>query len=345
MTTRMRNALAGLLWAVAFVASPICGAGAQEFFAGRTITIVVGSSAAGSYDLAARLLARHMGRHIPGAPAIIVRNMPGGGGLTAAAYLYHRAARDGTEIGALSRTLPILPLFGEGRDLFDPLKFGWIGSTVNVVGAAVSWRSSPVKTIYDVMQRELIIGGTGPGSQANVYPSAMNHILGARFRIVSGYPGSAEVIMAMERGEVEGFGSWSWSAMEKGGYLKAQKLNVLVQLGLKKHPDHMDVPLVLDLATSKMDRDALELIFAPQTFARPIAAPPGVPIATLETLRAAFAASLVDPELLEEADRLKIEIELVSGVELERLIQRLYSASSDVIQRASQAVGGALKAD
>ena len=341
----MRSLLKVLACAVTFFATAAHGARAQESFANKTITMVVGSSAAGSYDIAARLLARHMGRHIPGAPTMIVRNMPGGGGLTAAAYLYNRAARDGTEIGALSRTLPILPLFGEGRDLFDPLKFGWIGSSVNVVGAAVSWRSSGVKTIHDAMQKELIVGGTGPGSQANVYPLAMNNIIGTKFKVVSGYPGSAEVIMAMERGEVEGFGSWSWSAMEKGGYIHAQKLNVLVQLGLQKHPDHPDVPLVLDLAQNKGDRDVLELIFAPQTFARPIAAPPGVPAATLDTLRSAFGAALADRELLDEAERLKLEVGLVSGAELEGLIHRLYSSSPQIIQRASQAVGGALKAD
>lgn len=344
----MLGRFASLLLASVTFASVACVTRAEDksdFFSNRTITMVVGSSAAGSYDLNARLLSRHMGRHIPGAPSIIVRNMPGGGGLTAAAYLYARAARDGTELGALSRTLPILPLFGEARDLFDPLKFGWIGSTVNVVGTAVAWRGAAVKTIQDAMQMELIIGGTGPGSQANVYPTAMNSILGTKFRIVSGYPGSAEVIMAMERGEIEGFGSWSWSAIEKGGYLQEKKLNVLVQLGMKKQPGYPDIPLVLDLAKTPADRAALELVFAPQTFARPIAAPPNVAPERLAVLRSAFDATLLDPELLSEAERLKLDIELVSGVELESLIKRLYDSPADVIARARDALGGSLKAD
>lgn len=342
----MRCLFASLVAAsMACASGPAFGDEKADFFANKTVTMVVGSSAAGSYDLNARLLSRHMGRHIPGAPPIIVRNMPGGGGLTAAAYLYNRAVRDGTEIGALSRTLPILPLFGEAKDLFDPQKFGWIGSTVNVVGTAVSWHSAAVKTIQGAMQQELIIGGTGPGSQANVYPTAMNNLLGTRFRIVSGYPGSAEVIMAMERGEIEGFGSWSWSAIEKGGYLKESKLNILVQLGMKKHPDYPDIPLVLDLAKTPADRAALELVFAPQTFARPIAAPPNVAPERLAVLRRAFDATLADPELLSEAERLKLDIDLVTGTELETLIKRLYDSPLDVIARAKEALGGSLKAD
>lgn len=318
---------------------------ARDFYANRTITIMIGSSAAGGYDLSARVIARHMGKHLPGHPALVPRNMPGGGSLSATGYIYNRAPKDGTEIGALARTIPILPLFGEARDLFDPLKLGWIGSTVNVVGTAVSWRTAPVKTIYDAFKTELIIGGTGPGSQANVYPAAMNSILGTRFKIIAGYPGSAEVLLAMERGEVQGFGSWSWSAIEKSGFLKDGKINVLVQLGMKKHPDHPDVPLVLDLAKTPADRAALELIFAPQTFARPFAAPPGLAPERLNMLREAFNATMKDPAFIADADKQRLEVELVTGKDLEDLIGKLYRSPPEIIARAKEALGGTLKGE
>lgn len=339
----MRTAFA--LCAGALLAGQPATAEAQEYFANKKITIMIGSSAAGGYDLSARVLARHMGNHIPGNPAFIPRNMPGGGGLTATTYIYNKAPKDGTEIGALSRTAPILPLFGEGGGTFDPLKLNWLGSTVNVVGTAVAWHTASVKTAADVMERELIIGGTGAGSQAIVYPMAMNSILGTKFKIISGYPGSAEVLLAMQRGEVEGFGSWSWSAIDKSGFLKDKKINVLIQLGMKKHPEHPEIPLVLDLAKTPADRAALELIFAPQTFARPFAAPPGVPADRVALLRKAFSATLNDPAFRADADKQKLEVELVTGEEVQDLLTRLYKSPADTIALAKAALGDSLKGE
>jgi tripartite-type tricarboxylate transporter receptor subunit TctC len=317
----------------------------DNFYAGKKMTMIVGSSVGGSYDLSARVLARHLGNHIPGNPSIIPRNMPGAGGLEATNYIYTVAPKDGTEIGALSRTVPILPIFGEGGGTFDPRKLNWLGSTVNVVGTAVAWHTAPVKTMDDLMARELVIGGTGAGSQAIVYPTAMNSILGTKFKIIAGYPGSAEVLLAMQRGEVEGFGSWSWSGIEKSGLLRDGKINVLVQLGMKKQPGHPEIPLVLDLAKTADDRAALELIFAPQTFARPFAVSPGVPAARVALLRAAFDATLRDPAFLADADKQKLEVDLVSGQDVQDLIDRLYQSPPQTIARAKAALGESLTAE
>ena len=314
-------------------------------FAGKTITLIVGSSSGGGYDLSARLLARYLGRHLPGHPNVVVRNMPGAGGLAAANYIAKKAPADGTEIAALARTLPILPLFGAADAQFDPLKLNWLGSSVNVIGTAVAWHTAPVKTIEDLFSHQLIIGAAGAGSQATVYPTALNSILGTRFKIIAGYPGSSEILLAMQRGEVEGFGSWSWSGIEKSGFLGEHKINVLVQLGMKKHPDHPEVPLVLDLARTPQDRAALELIFAPQTFARPLALPPGVARDTVGRMRRAFNETMRDPDLLADAETEKLEVELVTGEEIDTLLARLYASPPSLIDRARAALGGSIRAE
>jgi tripartite-type tricarboxylate transporter receptor subunit TctC len=317
----------------------------DNFYAGRQITIIVGSSSGGGYDLSARLLARHLGEHIPRHPGVIVRNMPGAGGLAAANYIANKAPRDGTEIAALARTLPVLPLFGAAEAQFDPLKLNWLGSSVNVVGTAVAWYTAPVKTFDDLLTHELIIGAAGAGSQATIYPTALNSILGTKFKIISGYPGSAEILLAMQRGEVEGFGSWSWSGIDKSGFLRDRKINVLVQLGMKKQPDHPDVPLVLDLAKTSDDRAVLELIFAPQTFARPLALPPDMPHQRVEMLRQAFDATMRDPNLIADAEKEKLETELVTGKEIDALLAKLYASPRRLIDRAKAALGGSIKAE
>jgi tripartite-type tricarboxylate transporter receptor subunit TctC len=328
------------------VATPF-GAHAQDTapFAGKRITIVIGSSSGGGYDQSARLLARHLAKHIAGAPIIVPRNMPGAGGLAAASYLANKAVRDGTEMAALARTLPIMPLFGDSEPQFDPLKLNWIGSTVDVIGTAVAWHTASVKSMADAFERPLILGGSGVGSQAVVYPTALNSILGTRFKIVPGYPGSSEILLAMQRGEVEGFGSWSWAGIEKSGFLRERKINVLVQLGMRKHADHPDVPLVLDFARTPDDRKVLELIFSPQNFARPIALPPGVPRERIEILRRAFDETLRDPAFLADAEQQKLEVELVSGRDIDALLSRLYASPPAIIARAKTALGGSLKAE
>ena len=287
------------------------GAAAQDavanFYRGKTITIGVGFTAGGGYDLHARTLARHMGKHVPGNPNIVVKNVPGAAGLILANQLFNTAPKDGTEIATFDRAIPLEPLVAPERARFDTLKLNWIGSTDNDVSTCFSWHPSPVKTFDDVLKRELLVGGTGTGGNAHFYPKVLNAVLGAKFKVVPGYPGSAEVLLAMERGETEGFCSMGFVTLEftRPDWVRDKKVNQLVQLGITKNKNHMDVPLAIDLANSEADKQAIEFVVSPNLFARPFMAPPGVPAERVAALRKAFNATFDDPDYLAEAKQRK----------------------------------------
>ncbi len=311
-----------------------------DFYRGKTITIGVGFTVGGGYDLHARTLARHMGRHIPGNPTIVVKNVPGAAGLTLANQLANVAPKDGTEIATFDRAIPLEPLVAPERARFDSLKLNWIGSTDNDVSTCFSWHESPVKTFADVQKRELLVGGIGTGGNSYIYPKVLNAVLGAKFKVVSGYPGSAEVLLAMERGETESFCSMGFVTLEytKPQWVRDKKVNQLVQLGLAKNKNHMDVPLALDLAKTAEDRQALEFVVSPNLFARPFVAPPGVPAVRVAALRKAFNATLDDADYLAEAKQRKMQILLVRGEEIEDVLKRLYSMPRPVMDRIKEAM-------
>jgi tripartite-type tricarboxylate transporter receptor subunit TctC len=311
-----------------------------EFFRGKTVNLYIGAGAGGGYDLSSRVLARHMGRHLPGEPAIVPRNMPGAGGLQLAAYLYNAAPKDGLEFGLLPRTVPLEPLMGSHGAGFDAQKFTWLGSTSNEVSTCVAWHDAAVKTAEDLLSKELTVAAAGPASPSAVFPYLFKAALGMKFKVINGYPGSANELAAMEQGEVGGFCGWGWMPMQATHpqWIAERKFNVLFQIGLSKHPQHMEAPLILDYARNPDDRRLMEIVIAPQTFARPFAAPPGLPPERAAILRAAFEATLRDPAYVEEAERLALEPELVDAAKLQDILGRIYAAPPALIARAKVAM-------
>jgi tripartite-type tricarboxylate transporter receptor subunit TctC len=311
-----------------------------NFYRGKTITIGVGFTAGGGYDLHARTLARHMGKHIPGNPNIVVKNAPGAAGLILANQLFNTAPKDGTEIATFDRAIPLEPLVAPERARFDTLKFKWIGSTDNDVSTCFSWHSSPVKTFADVLKRELVVGGTGTGGNAHFYPKVLNAVLGAKFKVVPGYPGSAEVLLAMERGETEGFCSMGFVTLEytRPDWVRDKKVTQLVQLGLAKNKNHMDVPLALDFAKTEADRQVIVFVVSPNLFARPFTAPPDVPADRVAALRKAFNATLDDPDYRAEAKQRKMQVLLVRGEEIDAVLKRIFSMPRSVMDRVRDAI-------
>jgi tripartite-type tricarboxylate transporter receptor subunit TctC len=313
----------------------------DDFYAGRTVNILVGFTTGGGYDLYARTLARYMGAHIPGHPAFVVQNMPGAGSLKVVNYLYALAPRDGTTIATFARGMVIDPLLAHNdADQFDAPKFNWIGSISNEVSVCAFHASSGIRTWHDMLTKKVVIGSTGPGADSDIYPAMLRNLFHVPFKIVAGYPGATEVNLALERHEVDGRCGWSWVSLigrSKALYESGQ-VNVTLQIGLRRLAELPDVPLVTDLAADPDTRAAIRLLVARQSMARPYAAPPAVPAARAQALRAAFDATVRDPGFLAETRRLELEVSPVSGAGVEALIKEIYAAPPAVVKIAAQAV-------
>lgn len=319
-------------------AAKVDTAAIESFYKGKTITLIVSHSPGGGYDLYARLLARHLGRNIPGNPTVIVQNMPGGGGILPANHLYNAAAKDGTVIGTVDRGMPLEQAMGTQGVQFDVTKFNWLGSMNEEVSVCVSRSDSPVKTFDDALKMPLRVGGTGPGADTDVFPRFLNATVGAKFDLITGYPGTNEVSIAMERNEIQGRCGWSWSSVKTSGasLLKENKINILVQIALHKHPELPNVPLVMDYAKDEKTKNMFEVVFARQTMGRPYLAPPGVPKERVDALRKAFMDTLNDPQFKEEAEKSKQEITPVTGEELQQLVERLMKTPKDQVEMVAK---------
>jgi tripartite-type tricarboxylate transporter receptor subunit TctC len=311
-----------------------------EFYKDKLITILVGYTPGGSASFYAQAVAKHMGKYLPGHPKFVVQHMPGAGGLLMADHLYNAAPRDGTVFGITVRTAGIAPLLGNTKVKFDGRKFGWIGSAAVEYSTCFSWKTSPVKTLADAQNREVIVGSAGADATASLWPRAVNALVGTKFKIVTGYPGSNEVVLAVERGEIDGYCalSWTYIKLRKADWLKDKKINLLFQMGLQKHPDLPNVPLISDYAKTKEDRQIFDFALAPQGMGRPFLAPPGVPPERLQALRVAFERTLKDPQFLEEAEKLALEVEHVSGEAVSAIVDQLYALPKSVIDRAVAAM-------
>ena len=307
-----------------------------EFYKGKNIELYIGYSIGGGYDLYARVLARHIGKHIPGNPTIVPKNMEGAGSLRLANWLARVAPRDGTVFGTVGRGVPFDPLLGLPGTQFKAPDFSWIGSANNEVSICTSWGTSQITKIEDVFTKQMIIGGTGPSDDTVQFPEVLNGVLGTKFRIISGYPGGNDVVLAMERGEVEGRCGWSWSTITAThpDWVKDKKIHLLVQLALEKHPDLPDVPVIADLAKTTEQRQIIKLIFARQVVGRPYLAPPGIPKDRLEILRKAFMETMVDKDFLADANKSKLEIAPVTGDKVEALVKEIYETPPAVAQKA-----------
>jgi tripartite-type tricarboxylate transporter receptor subunit TctC len=336
---RLAAAAAGML----LVASAVAAEPAQspeQFFKGRQLTMIVYSPAGSAYDIYARVLIRHMGKHIPGNPTFIVQYVVGAGGLKAMETLYRIAPKDGSVMGTVGRGLPFEPFLGRNELKYDPLKMTWIGSMNREATLAISWHTSKVKTYEDLTKMELLVPGTGAGADSEIIPLAFNSLAGTRFKIISGYRNTTEAALAMERGELEGLAYWSWSAVKSihPNWVPEKKVNLLFHTGVSVVPDIPDVRLIRNLVSNPIDKQALEFILAREILGRPFLAPPDLPPERAAVLRDAFAATMRDPEFLKEAAKAKLDVDLVTGAEVDKVLQTAATAPAGVIERVKQSL-------
>jgi tripartite-type tricarboxylate transporter receptor subunit TctC len=340
-----------LVLAVSFAAIAVSHASAQDqvaqFYKGRQINVIVGSSAGGGYDIYARLLSRHMPKYIPGNPAMVVSNMAGAGSNAAAAHIYNAAPKDGTVIGALqnSAVLDALldALLGDTKRLrHDATKFVHLGSATIDHYVCIARADAEVKSFKDLLTQELIIGASQPGTSTRDFPAMLNNMTGSKIRLVSGYPGTREITLAIEKGEVKGLCGFSWSSLkaQRPDWLRSGFIRVIVQEHDKGHPDitRMGVPLAVDFARTPENRRVMELIYSSETFGRPYMMSPGVPVDRVAALRKAFMETMRDQELLAEAQRIGLVIDPISGEELQALAEKLFATPVAIVEQAKQAL-------
>ena len=329
-------ASASLIGATGGQADPI-----QQFYQGKTIAIIASTGAGGPYDITARALARHMPRYIPGNPAMIVRNMPGGGHMLATNHMFNQAAKDGTAIATVANTIPIHQVLDGKGVRYDARQFNWIGSTGSSNLLTVAWHTSGVKSIEDAKAKEIPTGATGAGSGTALYPTVMNHLLGTKFKIVMGYKTSSDIDLAMERGEVavRSGGSYAGLVHDHPDWLKDKKVNILTQIGAEREAELPDVPLMHELAQNGEQREILKLISSPVSLGRPFFAPPEVPAERVAALRRAFDATMKDPEFLKEAKQLNLDLSPISGAAVEKIVKETIDVPKDILTKAQAAMG------
>lgn len=311
--------------------APVAAQPLQNFYSGRTLSLVVSFNAGGGADAYARLMARHLGRHIAGAPTVVVKNMPGAGGLLAANYLYNIAPKDGSEIGMFPGNIASLPLMRPAQVKFDVSMFPWIGSPATEIMLCVASPASSIKGFSDVLARDMVVGTAGTATHDT--PAVLNGVLGTKFKLVSGYKGSSGLRLATERGEVEGFCGAGYDSLKSA--VDGGKLTVLVQLSSQKTPELPAVPTVFEFARNDEQRQVLALIFIWGDIARPIAAPPGIPEGRVALLRDAFEATVRDPAFRADAARASLSIEPVAGPRIAAMIADVYRTPRHIIDRAA----------
>jgi tripartite-type tricarboxylate transporter receptor subunit TctC len=306
-----------------------------DFYRGKQLTMIVATSPGGDYDTRGRLIARHMGRHIPGEPSIVVRNMPGAVGLQAANWLSTQAPRDGTVMHMIMQNMPAHQALGGANVNFDTRKFFWIGNTTKTPNVINSWHTTGIKTIQDVMERELIVGAPGTATSSVYYPKVLNALVGTKFKIIAGYPGGNDVNIAMERGEVGGRGSNSWASWKstRPQWVAERKIIVLVQIGLTRHPDLPDIPLMTELARNDDDRKILEFMSADVALSRSVVTTQDVPMERVTALRRAFDATMKDPQFLAEAGKTKMDISPITGEEAQKIAASIIDTPAPILAR------------
>jgi tripartite-type tricarboxylate transporter receptor subunit TctC len=333
----MKKGLAGILVGAAIAcASTGHAQGVGEFYKGKQIRLVIGLGAGEAYDVYARLLARHMGKHIPGNPSIIPQNQPGAGSLNAINSVYNTAARDGTVIATGHRFVPMMPLLQMEGAMFDPLKFTYIGSMNREIGICIAMKEAGIRTLEDMRTKEFVVGTTGAGAELTNFTATLRTMLGVKLKVIVGYRTSLDINAAMEKGELQGRCGVSYGSVKttRPQWLSNNEIDIQIQLGLTKEKELPNVPLLGDLVPDPQDRQALELMLAPSEMGRPFMGPPDVPMDRVAALRAAFDASMKDPGLLQEADKQRLDIGPLSGAEMEALVTRLYKAPAAVVERA-----------
>ena len=339
---QMKTLCASIMGAVILAALPLAAHAdaVADFYTGKTINVLVGSDAGGGYDAQARLMSRHLGRFVSGNPAMVVQNVPGAGGILAANRIYNVNAQDGTYMAFIQRGILTSQLTNQQGVHYEVAKFNWIGNFASETAVAVSWFDSPVKTANDLFSHELIVAGTGVTGDNESSARLFNALIGTKFKIVAGYRGTNEAILALERGEVQGLADWAWSNVKtrKGDYLRDHKINILMQSALVKEPDLPDVPLASDFVKNDLDRKAMQLYFAQKTIARPSMVGPGVPADRVAALRTAFVAMAKDPQFKEDAEKSKLEVAPTSYETVTKLVDLISTTSPEVAARLTDAM-------
>ena len=331
---------AGLVAALLMLgAAPVSAQSAAEPFAGKNVTMVIGFGTGGGYDLWGRTVARHIGKHLPGKPTVVPQNMPGAGSLLAANHIYNVAPKDGSVLGIIARDAALAEIAGLQGARFDATKLSWIGSPAVETNVCIAYNTAKVKTAKDLFNLELILGNTGPGTGTYTYPKALAGILGMKFKLISGFPSSSDVFLAMQRGEVEGIcESYDSVVGKQPDWIKNGTVNVLFQAGAEPNPHLKDVPFVIDLARTEEEKQALRFLYAGQGIGRPFVAPPNLPPERLKMLRDAFNATMTDPDFIAEVAKLKLEVEPQTGEQLEKLIKEIYATPKPVVEKVGNLV-------
>jgi tripartite-type tricarboxylate transporter receptor subunit TctC len=310
----------------------------EDFFKGKTVTYYISTVPGGGYDLYGRLTASYIGRYIPGNPTVVPKNMPGAGGLAMTNWLYNAAPRDGTAIGGPPQALAIEQELGSPGIQYDATKFTWIGRAAPVVEVMYTWYTSPTKTFMDAQKRETIMGGTGPTSPTITYLKQLNILAGTKFKPISGFGGTSEVNLAMERGEVEGsIKSWASMQTDNADWLRDKKVNIILQFALEKPANLQNVPLMMEIGKSQADKEALKFFAYGNAMGRATFGPPAIPADRVKALRTAFMAAMKDPELLAEAKKRLTDIDPLSGEGLAKIVKDTLSVSPEVKERALEA--------
>jgi tripartite-type tricarboxylate transporter receptor subunit TctC len=335
---RLAMALVAAIFIGAMAAPPAAAQGVADFYRGKQITFMVGSSPGGGYDAIARLVARHIVNHIPGNPGVVVQNTPGGGSLTMTNRITRVAPQDGTVVGLVQRGVLLAQLTKQANVQFDVTKLNWIGSVSPEISLVVAWATAPVKTVQDLQTKQLIVGGTGATSDLEASARLLNATAGTKFKIVSGYPGQADVSLAMERGEIQGTADWAWSEIKTrhAELLAGKKITLLMQNALSKAPDLPDVPLAMDFIKDPTDRQVAQLYFGVKEVARPILAGPGVPADRVEALRAAFMALKDDADFKADAQTAGIDVDPTPAQKINDYVKLTTSASPEVVRRLTE---------
>lgn len=323
----------------AALAGPARSQTVEEFYKGRSMPLIIGFSAGSGYDIYARLLARYMGKYIPGNPTIVPQNMPGAGSQRAAQYIYSVAPKDGSVFGTMSRSMPVEPLLGDAK--FDGRAFTWIGNIANNNSLCATWHTVGIKTWDDAITKPYVLGGQGPGSDLDLFGSLMKNVFGAKIKMVSGYPGGNDVNLAMERREIDGRCGWSWDSIKstRPDWLRHKKIDLLVVFALEKSPEiPAEVPLAMDKVPTEEMRQILRIHLAAQAFGRPFAAPPGIPPERKAALRAAFDATMKDQDFIAETTKVNLEVSPIPGAEIDRLLAAIYGLPPDLIEKAKQVI-------
>jgi tripartite-type tricarboxylate transporter receptor subunit TctC len=335
----MKRAVLALAVSLVAGGSSLAQEDVAAFFRGKTLRLVVGVGVGSGYDINARLLARHLAAHIPGQPTIVVQNQPGAGSLTMTNALYHTGPFDGTVMGASFNGMPTTPLLQPTGVRFDPVKFNWLGSTNRETQVMYVWHTAPAQVLDDIRSKQVVMGAQAPGSTQFDYPVLADKLFGFKFKVVTGYESTPKIHLAMESGEVDGtIANWSTLKAINTNWITEKKIRILAQWALQKSGELDDVPLFLDVANTEGERAALRLMLARLEYGRPFFLPPNVPPARIEALRRAFDATMKDPAYLAEADKLKIDVEPLSGEQVAELVEQVSRTPADTVARVRAAL-------